>query len=309
MEQRSTEQRYSGGVIEGPPEPRGADAPQPEEDKPTTAKARRWVFTFFPQREDDNIWDEEDMAYMYYGEETCPTTGKRHHQGWFITHNPRSERALCKKYKCYIRIQRGTYTHNWKYCGKDGVIKEHGKRPEPGKRTDLDELKNKIVESKITPDDVAIEEPMMYHKYGRTLEKIHDITLRKTWRTEKTECIWYVSPTGCGKSHKAFKDYNPETHYVWVDDKGWWDNYRQQETVIIDDFRGQIPYNVLLRLTDKWPFDVSRRGRPPMPFKSKRIIITSSMKPHEVYHNLAENDSLDQLMRRIRVETVWKTHH
>lgn len=300
MEQRLTEQKYSEGVIGGP-----SSSPA-DNREPSCEKARRWVFTFFPKADHEHMWDEVNMSYMFYGKETCPTTGKVHHQGWFITHNPRSERALCKLYKCWIRIQRGSYKHNWKYCSKDGEIFEHGRKPEQGKRTDLLEFKEKIEERKMTPDSIVMWSPETYHKYGRTLEKIYDITLRKTWRTEKTECIWYVSPTGCGKSHKAFEGYHPDTHYVWTDDKGWWDNYKQQETVIIDDFRGQIAYNTLLRLTDKWPFEVPRRSRPPMPFTSKLILITSSLTPQEVYHNLAEKDSLDQLMRRIKVQTVWK---
>lgn len=299
------EQKYSGGVIENPPSP-AADAAPP--DIPATSeKGRRFVFTYFPKGDED-LWDPADMSYMFYGLEKCPTTNRLHHQGWYITHNSRSERAMCKRLGCWTRIMRGNYTHNWKYCEKDGQIVEKGTRPKQGQRSDLNQLKDQIVNKQKTPEDVAMETPILYHQYGRTLNTIHDIVLRKTWRTEKTRCIWYKSGTGCGKSHKAFTDYHPDTHYVWSDDKGWWDNYRQQDTVIIDDFRGQIPYNMLLRLADKWPMEVPRRNRPPMPFTSKLIIITSSMTPEEVYHNLHAEDKLTQLERRIEVKTKWKEY-
>ena len=74
--------------------------------------------------------------------------------------------------------------------------------------------------------------------------------------------------------------------------------------MIINDFRGGIAYNELLQLVDKWPHNVPRRGRPPIPFTSTLVYITSPHTPAEVYHNLAEHDSLDQLLRRFEVKEV-----
>lgn len=116
-----------------------------------------------------------------------------------------------------------------------------------------------------------------------------------------TTCTWYYGSTGTGKSERAFKDFHPDKHYVLPKDKGWWDGYRQQNTVIINDFRGHIPYDELLQMIDRYPFDVSRRGRQPLPFTSSHVIITSSLSPEEVYHNRMENDSIEQLLRRIKV--------
>ena len=98
--------------------------------------------------------------------------------------------------------------------------------------------------------------------------------------------------------------YHPDTHYVWKDDKGWQDGYSGQETVIVNDFRGSIPYGELLNLVDKWPHFVPRRGREPAPFLAKKFIVTSSLTPEQVYHNLAASDSLDQLSRRFKVEAI-----
>ena len=116
-----------------------------------------------------------------------------------------------------------------------------------------------------------------------------------------TKGIWYYGETGVGKSHLAFKDFTPETHYVHSEDNGWWDNYKQQPTVIINEFRGEIKYKELLELLDKWPHSVKRRNRCPLPFVSKLIIITSSLPPQEVYKNLNEKDKIAQLLRRLKV--------
>ena len=51
--------------------------------------------------------------------------------------------------------------------------------------------------------------------YGRTLNFIEDLKMRKLHRSQMTEGIWIFGKTGCGKSHYAFKDFNSDSHYVW----------------------------------------------------------------------------------------------
>lgn len=292
MEQKLMEQKSSEGVIEVSPS---------EDSGPTTEKGRRFVFTYFP-KDDENLWDSVNMKYMYYGDETCPTTGKKHHQGWFITHNPRSERALCKLYKCYIRIQRGSYKHNWKYCSKDGKIHEFGEQPKQGARNDLTSIKDEIINNQTTVEDIIIERPNMYHSYGRTLEKIEEISLRKKFRMWEMDVRWYYGNTGVGKSKYLWEGYDPDKVYYWRDDGGWQDEYRGQEIVVIDEFRGDtMTYKQLLRLTDRYPYGLRRRGKTEYPFLAKKIIITSCSLPSEIFKNLSQNDSLAQLKRRIKI--------
>lgn len=56
---------------------------------------------------------------------------------------------------------------------------------------------------------------MLYHQYGRTLEKLADSKDLKTWRQHRTTCDWLYGTTGTGKSARAFQDYHPDTHYKW----------------------------------------------------------------------------------------------
>ena len=69
----------------------------------------------------------------------------------------------------------------------------------------------------------------------------------------------------------------------------------------MNDYRGELKYNKLLQLVDKWPMKVSRRGREPTQFLGKHIIITSSLHPRDVYNPRADEDSLAQLYRRCKV--------
>lgn len=275
-------------------------------------RSRKLVFTSFDETEprhdfeNDEI-DENQAKFLIYGREIAPNTGKKHFQGFVYFYDPCSIR----KAKKYLNIKNGWFQYaystikdNINYCSKDGDFTTHGTVPQQGKRTDLDEDKDAIMKGTLSVDDITINNPMKYHQYGRTLEKIEDIYLRTQYRTVMTKGIWYYGLTGTGKSHKAYENYNPATHYDLINDNGWWDGYKQQETVIINDYRGWIPYDRLLTLVDKWPTRVRRRNREPIPFTSTTLIITSALPPEDVYNNRNEKDSINQLLRRFEVIEV-----
>ena len=104
---------------------------------------------------------------------------------------------------------------------------------------------------------------------------------------EGITCDWCYGETGTGKSHRAFANYHPDTHYNVPDDNGWWDGHKGQETVILNEFDGQIPCNEPLKLIDKLPYHVRRR-RAPAPFISQHVIVTSLLRPEQIYQNKAQ---------------------
>jgi len=257
-----------------------------------------------------NNWTEGDYAalaaesndYMIIGKEVGEN-GTPHLQAYIYKKNKISFVGLKKRNpRAHIDVAKGNAEENKNYCSKEKDFTEFGEIPAQGKRTDLDTIAKEITEGTQTAESILLTQPTMYHQYGRTLEKLEDLRMRKQWRKEMTKCKWYYGATGTGKSYTAFKDYTPETHYVFTTtDKGWWDGYRQQEIVIINEFRGQLPYSELLDLIDENAKFVPRRGREPMPFTSKMIIITSSLHPAEIYHNLSQSDKMEQLYERIEL--------
>lgn len=171
-----------------------------------------------------------------------------------------------------------------------------------GARTDLHELIAAIKDGTTTADEIAVTHPELHRQYGRTFEKAEDFCLRKRFRTVQTTCTWYHGPTGVGKSHAAFQNYDPATTYLWNLEEDFQDGYTGQETVIINEFRGgRMRYSRLLDLIDKWPAMVKRKGRGPAPFLAKHVIITSCYTPEEAYASLMARDSIDQLLRRVEV--------
>jgi hypothetical protein len=71
----------------------------------------------------------------------------------------------------------------------------------------------------------------------------------------------------------------------------------------LNEFRGQLKFSTLLELVDKWPLNVPCRNKESVPFVSKKLIVTSSMVPEDVYRNVL-NDNMNQLRRRFKVKQV-----
>jgi hypothetical protein len=254
--------------------------------------------------------DNGQIRYIGFGLETCPTTKKMHHQAFVYFHNPKAvgKKSLNKigslfgDKHSHVEVLRGAISENEAYCSKEGTLSEFGDKPSQGKRGDLEETKTEILEKGLTVDEIAVADPHMFHMYGRTLERIETIALRKKFRNWMTEGIWYWGPTGVGKSHRAFADFNPATHYVKNLNEDFWNGYKGQPIVIMNEFRGQVSFSELLDLVDKYPKNVKWKCTEGVPFLARKLIITSSKEPYDIYYNaLSEDESIEQLKRRFTI--------
>lgn len=272
-------------------------------------KSQAWGGACFKDVDDISAWKKlceggkPKVLYCIVGNEVCPTTQRKHLQWYIRFENEIVKRTVMKHLPgMHVMPYNGGDFNNEKYSTKEGNLAyTFGTPCKQGERSDLNLVRDQIKDG-VKVDTLTMENPYLFHQYGRTLSKVEDIVMRGKFRTEMTQGVWMFGETGVGKSHLAFDGFTPETHYVLnVNDNGWWEGYAQQDTVIINEFRGQIPYGELLDLVDKWPKSVKRRCREPMPFISKKLIVTSSLPPEVVYKNLHKKDSLSQLSRRFEI--------
>jgi len=274
----------------------------------------------------EQMFRNNSIRYMVFAFEVGEKSHIPHIQGYVYFKNPRSikniqsEKGIFKGLGAAIKVANGDAEDNRKYIigpyEKEGKIKpynpdhkEFGDMPEQGKRNDLAQVTADIMAGGTNVDSILESDPMFYHQYGRTLNAIEDLALLRRHRSWMTKGLWLWGKTGVGKSHTALQGYCYKTHYMHnLNDNGWWDGYKGQEIVILNEFRGQITFSELLDLCDWVPKTVKRRNRQPVPFLAKLIIITSSKPPEEVYHKIFDDDQthegFDQLKRRFVVEQM-----
>lgn len=268
-------------------------------------RIRNWCFTWNNYTDENIDWLKYkfDCRYLIFGLEIAPNTGTKHIQGYFQLEKATRMTGLKKLFGKQVHFEgaKGDDEQNKKYCSKDGEYFEKGTPSKQGKRTDLIELKDEIMTGKKTVKDIRQDNPLIYHQYGRTLEKLEEDFYASTQSMRTITNIWIYGKTGVGKTKYVYDNHKMEDIYKHKDDNGWWDLYDNQEVCLIDDFRGSIKYNEILTLADIYPETVRRRNRCPKPFTSKYLYVTSSLPPWKVYKNLTKGDSIEQLLRRFKI--------
>lgn len=104
--------------------------------------------------------------------------------------------------------------------------------------------------------------------------------------------------TGSGKSRRAWSEAGLQAYPKDPRSK-FWDGYRGQEHVVIDEFRGGIDIAHLLRWFDRYPVIVEVKGSSVV-LCAKKIWITSNLSPDAWYPDI-DAETLQALRRRINV--------
>lgn len=123
--------------------------------------------------------------------------------------------------------------------------------------------------------------------------------LRSKPRNHPTKVIVVQGPTGTGKSKYCLDTY-PNAY--WKQRSQWWDGYQQQDTVILDEFYGWIPFDTLLRICDRYPLLVETKGGQ-VQFTASTVVITTNHDPTTWYKNVY----FPALVRRVNLWIVKPT--
>jgi len=190
----------------------------------------------------------------------------------------------------HFEPMRGSLESNIEYCScpqgaKSGdVISPFvsvGEKPAgQGKRMDLVAVANAVIGG-ATVEALYEEYPSAMYRYGSGIERHMQLVQRPRNGTEDIQVLTLVGPTGVGKS-RLVRDQFPGAYWKPASNK-WWPNYIGQKVVVFDDFRGNwFPYELLLRILDRYDCDVENKGG------SHRLlatvfIITTNREPDEWY--------------------------
>ena len=250
----------------------------------------------------DSLFPNQVKYLIYQIERGLNNT--EHVQG-YAQLTKKSRLARCKEIlgnRSHIEISRGTPQENTTYCSKpDGRISGpfiYGEPTVQGQRTDIEEF---VAASKRMRETELVEQfPHQYVKYYKCASRIKQLFIQKCdWVKEVT--VFY-GKSGTGKTRTARDQAGADVFFLSKGDSNqsvWWDGYEGQECVIIDDFYGWLPWSMMLRLLDRYPFQVQGKGTM-LEFVSRRIFITSNVHPNHWYMNIPNND-MTPLLRRINL--------
>lgn len=171
-------------------------------------------------------------------------------------------------------------------------------RPKQGDRKDLHAIGTALVSGEMTIQDVIEQEPGKYIQYGRGIEKL--IKDRYPQRSSPPYVAWIWGATGTGKTRYLFDRIEASEIYI-KDGTQWWDGYRQQKAILIDDFDGRWPYKDLLRLLDRYPYQGQVKGGY-VQINSPYIVITCDKHPEAIYRttHIEEENSDENHYAQIR---------
>lgn len=259
---------------------------------------RNFCFTINNYNEDslDALKSFDSIRYLVAGREVGES-GTPHLQGYCeLTKQVAFDNIKTMIPTAHIEKRFGTAKQASDYCEKDGDIHtKMGEISKPGRRTDIHDATDMLMEG-ASIREMALSHPAPFVKYHRGFREFKNLLIEP--RTTPPEVTVLYGPTGCGKSRQA-REICPDA-YVWGPEQTkWFDGYEGQKEVIFEEFRGQLPFGMMLRLLDRYDCRVETKGSS-VQFVATKILITSPVQPREWYH-IFENseDKIDQLLRRI----------
>ncbi|UJO02083.1 Rep [Bat associated cyclovirus 17] len=283
---------------------------------PTVKRICFTLNNYGPEDEERIQQHAGDYLYAIYGREQAPTTGTPHLQGihysrtsafgLFINfHRKRRFNAVkgMLGQSVHIEIAKGTDKDNQRYCSKGGSIWEHGEPSKQGERTDLKKVVDTIRQSTALAEVISAH-PESYIRYHRGIEKLFGYIGSGAKRAWNTVTWVFYGESGCGKS-RAAAEITKEAYYKTRGE--WWDNYKGQEDVILDDYYGWLRLDEFLRVTDRYPLQVPIKGGF-VEFVAKRIVITSNKEPIEWYSEETLQGELKNAFLR-RLDIIYKCTH
>lgn len=266
----------------------------------------------------------------------CGENGTTHLQGFIRLKSPIRLSALRKLKsgdKCHWEKQKGTnqqalsYTvkeqsrvsgpwvyadNEWKidwmtYCSEYGMpstkttsMTSRGQVLNTIKST-IDTALSEEDSSNAVIEDIADEFFEYWVSHYRAFETY--IRMKTKPRNHPVEVHILQGPTGTGKSKWCMDNY-PDAY--WKQRSNWWDGYVGQKVVVIDEFYGWLPYDLLLRICDRYPLLVETKGGQAQ-FVATTILITTNMVPSSWYKN-AYFPALARRVQHWHVLPVWGFH-
>lgn len=260
------------------------------------SRAYNWFCTVNNPTDDDKEYLlNYQCVYILVYEEIAPTTGTLHWHFYLEHKNQLTFSSMKKRFpRARIEQAKGDAQHALDY--NDGnIIRKEGVPKCQGKRTDIEKVKELVKTSNMRQ---VCEQATSYQSI-RVAEKLFVYFEKK--RNFVPDVFWYYGATGTGKTRRAYeilKDkYGEDDVYFCMDTNDWWQGYDGHQGVILDDIRKDFcKFHTLLRLLDRYPYQVETKGGSRQ-LLAETMIITCPYHPEDLFTG---REDIAQLTRRIK---------
>lgn len=244
--------------------------------------SRNWCFTL-------NNWTDEEYEtlttyeckYLIIGKE-IGTKGTEHLQGYIEFKGVKRLDTLKKlNNRIHWEHRKGTAKQAADYCKKDNKYIEYGEISNQGKRSDLEQVAEKI-KSNIPMKEIAYDHPSTFIRYNKGMQALKNILTEH--RTIAPTVYWRWGAPGTGKTRYVIDKYGAENVYI-KNNSEWWPDYNQEPIVLIDDFDPtKWDHSTFLSILDRYKCTVPCKGGH-YKFNSPTIYITTQQNIRTLYPN------------------------
>lgn len=108
---------------------------------------------------------------------------------------------------------------------------------------------------------------------------------------------WYYGETGTGKTYAAKEEF--PNAYIKNANTKWWDGYKNQENVIMDDFdkaHNYMGYHLKI-WADRYAFHAEVKGGAQV-IRPQKIVVTSNYHPKDIWEDAT---TIEPILRRFKV--------
>ena len=249
--------------------------------------------------------------------------GSCYHTHIFVVFASRVRFSMIKRYfeEAHIEKARGTVSQNISYIQKsgkwedtcksetviNGTFEEYGSRPpdSKGKRSDMSELYQMIVDGKSNAEILAINQDYILNI--DKLDKLRTTLLQDMYKDKvrlDLKVIYISGETGTGKTRGVFEEHGYSNVYRVTDYDHPFDSYSNQPELMFDEFRSSIKLKDMLLYCDIYPVELPAR------YSNKyacynRVYIISNWELERQYSELQKTDQESWKAFLRRIQEVW----
>nr|WP_011018367.1 replication protein RepA [Bifidobacterium pseudocatenulatum]AAM00235.1 putative replication protein RepA [Bifidobacterium pseudocatenulatum] len=202
----------------------------------------------------------------------------------------------------HVEPRKGSVSEAVGYCSKEktrdgdgfqfGQIDRHEKEDShQGERSDLARLKARAEAGETVSQILLSEDGELAARYLGWLRATCDAAQAAKYRTkvrDDLEVNFLYGETGVGKTSHVYESEGIGTVYTVTDYAHAFDKYEGEGILLLDEFTGQFPMPLMLKLLDKWPMQLPARYSNRWAAFS-RIWVVSNLPPNNLYSYAPES--------------------